>query len=68
MISLVPFFDKAIKHGVSTELMCDWLKDFFTADNEEYGLAAGNGSAKNSNIIIRHNALTESFDQFFSEV
>lgn len=68
MISLVPFFDKAIKQGVSTELMCDWLKDFFATDNEEYSLAAGNGSAKNSNIIIRHNALTESFDQFFSEV
>lgn len=68
MISLVPFFRKAVEQGVSTELMCDWLKDFFAADNEEYSLAAGNGSAKNSNIIIRHNALTESFEQFFSEV
>lgn len=68
MISLVPFFEKAIKSGIEVSTMADWLIDFFGSHNEQYDIAAGNGSAKNSNIMVRNTVLAESFEQFFSEV
>lgn len=68
MISLVPFFEKALEVGIEVNTMADWLIDFFGSHNEQYDIAAGNGSAKNSNIVIRNTVLAESFEQFFSEV
>lgn len=68
MISLVPFFEKAIESGIEVNTMADWLIDFFGSHNEQYDIAAGNGSAKNSNIMVRNTVLAESFEQFFSEV
>lgn len=68
MISLVPFFAKAIERGIEVSTMADWLIDFFGSHNEQYDIAAGNGSAKNSNIMVRNTVLAESFEQFFSEV
>lgn len=68
MISLVPFFAKAIESGIEVSTMADWLIDFFGSHNEQYDIAAGNGSAKNSNIMVRNTVLAESFEQFFSEV
>lgn len=68
MISLVPFFGKAIESGIEVSTMADWLIDFFGSHNEQYDIAAGNGSAKNSNIMVRNTVLAESFEQFFSEV
>lgn len=68
MISLVPFFAKAVESGIEVSMMADWLIDFFGSHNEQYDIAAGNGSAKNSNIMVRNTVLAESFEQFFSEV
>lgn len=68
MISLVPFFEKALEVGIEVNTMADWLIDFFGSRNEQYDIAAGNGSAKNSNIMVRNTVLAESFEQFFSEV
>lgn len=68
MISLVPFFEKAIESGIEVSTMADWLIDFFGSHNEQYDIAAGNGSSKNSNIMVRNTVLAESFEQFFSEV
>lgn len=67
-VSLVPFFAKAVKNSVDADTLADWLVEFFTSDSgasvsEEYNVAAGNGSAKNSNIVIRHNALSESYEE-----
>lgn len=67
MISLVPYFSKAVDAGTSAEMMADWPVDFFSEENEDYTAAAGNGSAKNANIVARNTALSESFDKFFSE-
>lgn len=68
MISLIPFFAKAVESGIEVSMMADWLIDFFGSHNEQYDIAAGNGSAKNSNIMVRNTVLAESFEQFFSEV
>lgn len=69
MISLVPFFKAALDKGIEVESMAEWLIDFFDGEevNADYETAAGNGSAKNSNITIRNTALTESFENFFAE-
>ena len=67
MISLVPYFAKAVEKGIEVKTMADWLVNFFSSHSEEYDIAAGNGSAKNSNIMTRHEILGESFEQFFEE-
>lgn len=67
MISLVPYFVKAVERSIEAQMMADWLIDFFGSHSEEYDIAAGNGSAKNANIVTRDKILAESFEQFFSE-
>lgn len=67
LISLVPYFAKAVENGIDADMMADWLVDFFGSHSEEYDIAAGNGSAKNSNIVTRDKVLSESFEQFFTE-
>lgn len=67
MISLVPYIKKAADAGVDADMVADWLMDFFGEENEEYNTAAGNGSAKNANIMARNTALSESYDKFFAE-
>ena len=48
--------------------MAEWLIDFFDGEgHEDYNTAAGNGSAKNANIMARNAALKESFEEFFKE-
>lgn len=67
MISLIPYFAKAVEEDIDDDMMADWLVEFFGSHSEEYDTAAGNGSAKNSNIVIRNNIISESFEQFFME-
>lgn len=67
MISLVPFFAQAVDKGIEAQMMADWLIDFFGNHSEQYDVSAGNGSAKNSNIIVRNSILEASFEQFFTE-
>lgn len=71
LISVVPFFAKAVEDGIESDLMADWISEFFTSDNgasvsEEYNLAAGAGSAKNVNVNNRNTALSQSFEDFFN--
>lgn len=70
MVSLIPYFQKAVQDGISEDMMADWLVDFFTSDegatvSEDYNEAAGSGSAKSINIVTRHEALEESYEEFF---
>lgn len=70
MVSLVPYFKKAVEDGIASEMMADWLIEFFgTEDGASvstlYNEAAGSGSAKSGNIIDRDDALSESFTEFF---
>ena len=70
MVSLIPYFKKAIENGIDAELMADWIVQFFgTTDGASisslYNEASGSGSAKSSNIIDRDDALSESYDEFF---
>lgn len=70
MVSLIPYFKKAVEDGIVSEMMADWLVEFFGTESgasvsELYNEAAGSGSAKSSNIIDRDDALSESFTEFF---
>lgn len=70
MVSLIPYFKKAVEDGIVSEMMADWLVEFFGVDNGAsvsnlYNEAAGSGSAKSGNIIDRDDALSESFTEFF---
>lgn len=70
MISLIPYFKKAVEDGIDDEMMASWLIEFFGADNnasvsDMYNEAVGSGSAKSVNIIDRNEALSESFTEFF---
>lgn len=67
MISLVPYFKDAADTGKDADMMADWLVDFFGEENEDYTTAAGNGSAKNANIVARDTALSGSYESFFTE-
>ena len=72
MVSLIPFFQKAIEMNVSEELMADWLFDFYDTDegasiSDSYNAACAGGSAKTVNIMARHNALVQGFAEFFEE-
>lgn len=70
MVSLIPYFKKAVEDGIVSEMMADWLVDFFSTTegasvSSLYNEAAGSGSAKSVNIINRNDALSESFAEFF---
>ena len=68
-ISLIPYFYKAVKAGVVTDMMADWLVEFFDATDASvsygYNIACSCGSAKSYNIVARHKALAESYAEFF---
>ena len=70
MVSLIPYFKKAIENDIDAELMADWIVQFFgttggASISNLYNEASGSGSAKSSNIIDRDDALSESYDEFF---
>lgn len=71
LVSLAPYFAKAVKDGIDEERMSDWLVEFFKpidgdiSVSKDYNNACSNGSAKNVNIRYRNNALAESFAEFF---
>lgn len=70
MVSLAPYFKKAIEDGIDSEMMADWIVEFFgTKDtatvSDDYNSACTGGSAKNANIVARHEALADSYAEFF---
>lgn len=72
LVSLMPFFKKAVEDNINVELMVDWIESFFTSANctsisEDYNEYAGSGVAKAVNIQGRYKALESSFNEFFAE-
>ena len=70
LISLIPYFEKAIEAGIGEDLMADWLVEFFGTTNgasisDSYNEAAGSGLAKAVNIQARNKALADSYVSFF---
>lgn len=70
MVSLIPFFKKAVEDGAGEEYLADWLMNFFgTKDtasiSDEYNAACTDASAKNASIVARNDVLSESYAEFF---
>lgn len=70
MISLVPFVKMAIENGISETMFSEWLVNFFKTENDsdvytKYMEASNHGIARTANIVARHNALEESYKEFF---
>ena len=72
LISLIPYFKKAMEKDISVGMIAEWFIDFFMVNNdskahEEYEAASSNGVARNTSIVARHNALGKSYTEFFKE-
>ena len=71
-VSLVPYIKKAMDNGISEAMFAEWLINFFKTENNtdvytQYMDACSNGVARNINIVARHEALGESYEEFFKE-
>lgn len=70
LISLIPYFKEAMEKDISDGMMAEWIIDFFMTNNDseiyqQYEAATTGGVARNQSIVARHNALGESFKEFF---
>lgn len=70
LISLIPYFKKALEDGISSAMMAEWIIDFFMTNNSldayaKYMDACTGGVARKASIIARHEALGESYKEFF---
>lgn len=71
MISLIPYMKRSMEN-INEAMMAEWLVSFFKTENdsETYGKymeACSNAIARNASIVARHNALGESYTEFFKE-
>lgn len=72
LVSLTPYFKKAIDSGISETMMAEWIVDFFMTNNSldgytKYMEACKSGVARNASIVARHEALGKSYEEFFKE-
>ena len=72
LISLMPYFKKAVDEGIGEDMMADWMVSLFntgdktTSTSEAYNDAVDNGGlAKNVTIVARNKALADSYSEFF---
>ena len=72
LISLVPYFKKAVDNGIGEDMMADWIENMFgtgskeVSNSEKYNDAISDGGlAKNVSIVARDEALAESYAEFF---
>lgn len=69
MVSLIPYFKKAIENDIGEDMMADWLIEFFTSEDGASVSSVYNetlsGSAKAVNIQTRDTVLSESYAEFF---
>jgi hypothetical protein len=72
MVSIVPFVRMAMDNGITEAMVADWLVDIVKTENDtdvcdKYMQASKEGVARNSSIVARHEALSESYGEFFKE-
>jgi hypothetical protein len=70
LISLIPYFKKAMENDISVSMMAEWVIDFFMTNNgldeyTKYMEASSGGVARNASVVARHTALGKSFSEFF---
>lgn len=71
-VSLIPFVKQSMDANINEAMFGEFLISFFKTENNsdvynEYMSASSNGIARNASIVARHNALGESYKEFFKE-
>ena len=71
-VSLIPYVKMAMDNGISEDMFAEYLINFFKTENNtdvysKYEDACSNGIARNANVVARHEALGESYGEFFKE-
>lgn len=69
-VSLIPYIKNCIENGINEAMTAEWLVNFFKTENDtevysKYADACTNGIARNASVVARHNALGESYNEFF---
>lgn len=72
LISLIPYIKQSIDNGINESMFEEFLINFFKTENDsetyaKYMEACSNGIARNASVVARHNALGESYSEFFKE-
>lgn len=69
-VSLIPYIKNCIDNGISEAMFAEWLVNFFKTENNtdvysKYMEATKSGVARNASVVARHEALGESYKEFF---
>ena len=72
LVSLVPFVKLSISNEIAESMFAEFLTNFFKTENDSdvytrYMEATSQGVARNASIVARHNALEESYNEYFKE-
>lgn len=67
LVSMIPFYKKAMENSYDVNDVADWLVEFFGELSSEYKMACSGGTGKTYTINTRHNIIEESFDGFFQK-
>ena len=70
LVSLIPYMKKSMDNGVNEAMVAEWLVSFFKTENDSdvytrYAEACNNAVARNMSIVARHEALNESYTEYF---
>lgn len=70
LVSLIPYIKEAMDNGISEAMFAEWLISFFKTENDSdvytrYMEACSGGVARNASVVARHEALGESYKEFF---
>lgn len=70
LVSLIPYVKQSMDNNINEAMFGEFLINFFKTENNsdvhaKYAEACSNGIARNASIIARHNALGESYKEFF---
>ena len=72
LVSLIPYIKESMDNGISEAMFGEFLINFFKTENDSdvytrYMEACSGGVARNTSVVARHNALGESYKEFFKE-
>lgn len=70
LVSLIPFVKQSMAANINEAMVAEWLIAFFKTENDsdvytKYMEASSGGVARSASIVARHNALEESYKEFF---
>jgi hypothetical protein len=70
LVSLIPYVKETMDRGINEAIFGEWLINFFKTENDadvyaRYMEASSGGVARNASVVARHEALGESYREFF---